>query len=224
MRRTRFVQVVVLAATATAAVTTNGLAVTVPGTSNPWLAGMPNGTVSPPGDIAPDHSPVLVPGLCLRPGSALTFAATGGVANDPTFSLDAPDGNAAALVSHFSGAENGISQVTTPYNALVGVFLDASQPNTSPAPAALLFTTPASRDFLSLSPLLKQVFFIGDGKTSTNVVQQFIVPTGATRLYLATMDCCQWSNNIGSFTVDVFDPCPTPVGTRTWTGAKSLYR
>ncbi|WP_298669591.1 PEPxxWA-CTERM sorting domain-containing protein [uncultured Sphingomonas sp.] len=39
-------------------------------------------------------------------------------------------------------------------------------------------------------------FLIGTGGT-------FVVPTGATTLYLATVDGYQWSNNIGSFSVNV---------------------
>ena len=64
-------------------------------------------------------------------------------------------------------------------------------------------------DYLSLSPLLKQVFFIGDGQTDGGVLQQVIVPTGASRLYLATMDMWGWYNNSGSFAVNV-GPVPLP--------------
>ena len=44
--------------------------------------------------------------------------------------------------------------------------------------------------FASLSPLIDQVFFIGDGLTGdgSGSVQQFIVPTGATALYLGITD------------------------------------
>ncbi|HME68245.1 MAG TPA: hypothetical protein VKM54_00015 [Myxococcota bacterium] len=59
--------------------------------------------------------------------------------------------------------------------------------------------------FSSLSPLLKQPFFIGDGLTGngSGSVQQFIVPAGATRLFLASGDAFGWYNNTGSFTLDV---------------------
>jgi hypothetical protein len=60
----------------------------------------------------------------------------------------------------------------------------------------------ASRDFASLSPLLKQPFFIGNGLRNDGLsVQQFIVPAGATRLYLGTMDGFGWWNNSGSLEV-----------------------
>lgn len=69
---------------------------------------------------------------------------------------------------------------------LVGVFLDESEP-TNPAPARLSFSEP--EDFTVLAPLLHQTFFIGDGRTDTgNVIQQFLVPATATRLFLGFAD------------------------------------
>jgi hypothetical protein len=50
---------------------------------------------------------------------------------------------------------------------------------------------------------LKQPFFIGDGRTSSNVIQQVIPPLGATRLYLAVTDGVGWNNNTGQFNVTV---------------------
>jgi hypothetical protein len=52
---------------------------------------------------------------------------------------------------------------------------------------------------------LKQPFFIGDGLTGTGTgaVQDFIVPSGATRLFLGTMDAFGWFDNSGQFTVTV---------------------
>ncbi len=94
-----------------------------------------------------------------------------------------------------------------------GVFLWACPPNTTPAPAGLNFGSEASRNFTTLSPQLKQVFFIGDGRTASNVVQQFVAPVGATRLFLGTMDGIEWNNNTGSFSVLVCEqqqPCTTP--------------
>jgi len=47
--------------------------VTVYGSSNPFLSGMPNGSLCCNGDSAPAESPVLVTGIPLTAGSALTF-------------------------------------------------------------------------------------------------------------------------------------------------------
>lgn len=69
---------------------------------------------------------------------------------------------------------------------MVGVFLDGSQPST--APATLNFTHDHS--FSGLAPELGQVFFIGDGLegTGSGMPQQFVVPAGATDLYLGFPD------------------------------------
>src|SRR5438876_94162 len=46
----------------------------VPGSGDPYLAGMPSGTLCCSGDSAPAESPVQVLGLTLIPGTALTFS------------------------------------------------------------------------------------------------------------------------------------------------------
>jgi hypothetical protein len=117
--------------------------------------------------------------------------------------VDPPSGNTGQVISHLTGAENGISDITAPINSLVGVFLGPDQPDQSPAPDALDFSTAASRDYAVLAPALKQVFFIGDGLTSTGDPHQVIVPDGATRLYLGTMDGFEWRNNSGAFSVRI---------------------
>jgi hypothetical protein len=55
-----------------------------------------------------------------------------------------------------------------------GRFLDASQPDTSPAPSALDCSI-LGTGFSSLAPALKQAFFIGDGLTGTG--------SGSSELY-----------------------------------------
>ena len=179
------------------AVPTPSHALLVPGTSDPWLAGMPAGSNASITDFAPGQSPLPV----AIPGNVLTFSAIGAVSNGPCCGLVGPDGG--GVTSHLTGAENGISDILAPINSLLGIFLDASQPNLSLAPGALDFSTPASQDYLALSPGLKQVFFIGDGLTSGNIAQQVIVPAGATRLFLGTMDGFEWINNLGVFEVTV---------------------
>jgi hypothetical protein len=174
--------------------------VNVPGTSNPWLAGMPDGSTASINDVAPDQSPVLVSGLTLIPGAALTFLVTGSVNNTPDPSGLTPDGS--IFIEHDTGAENGIADVVAPINSLVGVFLDDSQPDSTSAPSGLDFSA-LGLDFTSLAPGLKQVFFIGDGQTGDGVTQQFFIPAGAKRLFLGTMDGYEWNNNFGSFDVTI---------------------
>jgi hypothetical protein len=96
-----------------------------------------------------------------------------------------PQGNGVPGISDLSSF-GGISGYKGTQGALVGVFLDNSIPNGA-APAALDFGS-LGVDFLSLSPGLGQVFFIGDGVTAGNTFQSFIAPTGATRLFLGIPD------------------------------------
>jgi hypothetical protein len=191
--------------------------ITVPGTSNPWLAGMPNGSTSIGGDSAPAESPTLVTGISIVGGTGYSFSASGGVSVDPRlylYPLTGPDGNASDPTTHIAGVENGIANVTVPLEALVGVFIGSTPPNLNPAPGPLDFTTLASQDYLSLSPELQQPFFIGDGLTSSGIVQQVIAPAGATQLYLGMMDPQGYYNNVGSFTVEVSAvPEPNMAGT-----------
>ena len=183
--------------------------ITVAGESNPWLAGMPNGSTASVIDAAPAQSPVQVSGLSLIPGQTLNFSVTGAVSNTPFLPppTATPDGE--VFISHLPGSQNGISDITAPINSLVGVFLDNSQPDSTPAPASLDFSS-IGINFSSLAPQVKQVFFIGDGLTGTGsgAVQNFIVPTGATRLFLGPLDYGTY-NNGGSFTVKV-EAVPEP--------------
>ena len=182
----------------------------VPGTATPYLAGLPDGTQSTlgapePPDVAPNQSPVLVPGLTwpMPPNRALSFRASGGVLHYNGSPVVPPDGTSGNIFGHWGGAEHGIADYRIPVNALVGLFLGADSPVATPAPARLDFTSAASRDYPLLEPLLKQVFFIGDGLTSGGQPQLVRPPTGATRLYLATVDSYGWWNNVGSITVSL---------------------
>lgn len=114
--------------------------ITVPGTSDPWLAGMPAGSTASGSDVAPAQSPVEVLGLNLGLGGFLTFtSATGGVLNTPGCppTCDPIDGS--SFTSHSGGDENGIADARVPFNALVGVLLNNAQPDSSAAPAGLNF-------------------------------------------------------------------------------------
>jgi Flp pilus assembly protein TadG len=182
---------------------------TVNATDNPFLAGMPSGSVaSNPNphnnpDYAPADSPIQA-NIAINPGSTLTFdGVNGGANNFSSSTLYDADGNTGWICNNSNGSEDGISDMTAPINCLVGVFLDDNQPSLSPAPASLDFSSATARDFSSLKPTLKQIFFIGDGRRSTGEVQNFVVPAGATRLYIATWDSYEWNNNVGSFNLTV---------------------
>jgi Flp pilus assembly protein TadG len=186
----------------------------VPGLADPWLAGMPNGTTanfySEFGDAAPNNSPTAITGLGMQADQSLQFSFNGTVSNwsgDNSFGCD---GDPSYVSNNWwaaqnGNAEHGIGNVTAPIAAVIGVFLDDSQPDSTPAPTtALDFSTAASRDFASISPALKQPFFIGDGLRNDGVTpQNFVVPTGATRLYVGIMDFQQWSDNSGVMSTTV---------------------
>jgi hypothetical protein len=138
----------------------------------------------------------------VRLETSIGVGAAGAAFNFPG-PVDPPNGNGSQIFSHLTGAENGISDITAPINSLVGVFLGPDQPDQSPAPDALDFSTDASRDYAVLAPALKQVFFIGDGLTSTGDPHKVIVPDGATRLFLGTMDGFEWRNDSGAFSVRI---------------------
>ncbi len=177
--------------------------VTVPGTTDIWLAGQADGamlTYTNQVDVAPANAPVEV---AVMPGRRLAFSATGstsfigGLCSGPS-----PDGGCLVIVD--GGPANGISGVQVQADALIGVFVGAGAPG-SQAPASVDFSS--NTGFATLSPLLDQVFFIGDGLTGTGsgAVQQFVVPAGATRLFLASSDDLGASaNNTGQFSVAIF--------------------
>lgn len=182
---------------------------TVDGDANPYFSGMPLTATDPADsrDNPTDHAPVQVIGLPFSAGDILQFSVTGSVSWNGGVNFVGPDGNTSFVTGHGGGGVvNGISDLIAPISSLVGVFLTNMQPDaTPPAPlnSRLVFNTPGTRNFSSLSPDLRQLFFIGDGRTDTNAVQNFVVPVGATRLYLGTMDQFGWFNNQGSFEVTV---------------------
>lgn len=192
------------------AVVNAGVLVSVSGKASPYLAGMPNGSALPFGDTAPAQSPVLVSGIGIFGGALLQFDATGSVSyNNSSFS--GPDGSFV-----FSrGSANGISGYTVTANALLGVFLGSARPDLSAAPNSMDFSTDASRLYQTLTPELRQVFFIGDGIGAGGVRQTVIAPAGASRLFLGTADGSEWNNNGGSFAVTVSSASAVPEASAT---------
>ncbi len=141
--------------------------------------------------------------------ASITFAVAPGTVTVNGGTQNDADG-VGSVSGEFNTGGNSISGITVPTAGFVaGVFEGATLRAT---PAALNFTsgTPGSLSFASLSPLLHQAFFIGDGRTgdATGATQIFYVPTGATPLYLGLTDACGYSggpscfsDNSGTFTV-----------------------
>ena len=185
----------------------------VPATSNPWLAGSPSGTIANPNnphanpDYAgnPGQSPVATNGISVQPGKSITFdTVVGGANNFQTSQVFTADGNTGWITDNLVGAENGKGDVYAPINALMAVFLGPGDPaNDGTPPPTLDFSTQQSRDFKNLSPQLRQVFFVGDGRRDNGSVQQFVIPQGATRMFIGTMDQFEWNNNVGSYDVTI---------------------
>ena len=189
-------------ATYTAGSTTT---LTAPSSGNPWLAGMPAGTTGNWYDSAPNNSPAQITGISITPGAKLNFGFTGSASYYPGTQPFDPDGNTGWIINNYAGREHGKSQLNAPLGAVVGIFLDDRQPDQAGSPPPDLdFSTAASRDFATLSPQLRQPFFIGNGVRADGTTKQdFIVPAGATRFYLGIMDGQQWSDNAGSLSSTV---------------------
>jgi len=189
---------------ASAALAQPSVSVSIPGRANPWLAGMPAGSAAAGGDVAPFESPVLVP-IALVGGESIVVADVSGFTGFSPGVSYPPDGGAyGSGFCHGSGAENGIASACwEKVSCLIGVFLDGSVPTSSPAPAATSFLTPASQNYVEIAPLLKQVFFIGDGLRTNGDPQRIIAPAGARRLFLGTSDGTGWFNNVGVFQATV---------------------
>ncbi len=188
--------------------------ITVPGYGNPWLAGQPDGTGAS-GDSAPAQSPAFVTLVDFAEGDELSFTVSGSVNYGGGVPTTPPDGDLGGFRSLFhlfdstnGGPENGIAGLNAPANSLVGVFLTASQPAPGPTAAPFFNFAPDGNvsgnvDYTSIAPAIAQPFFIGDGRTASGAEQRVRVPSGATRLFLGSMDGSGWYNNSGAFHVRI---------------------
>lgn len=186
--------------------------VLVPGTANPYLSGMPNGATAY-GSTAPQGTP---PSVDVQPGQVLRIRATGHTRSDGFIATRSPDGIVHNATGTVSNALNGISQYAGPnHGSLLGVFLNEQAPSGQAAPTGLDFrgngNVSDGINFLSISPQLRQLFFIGDGFTNDGIEQTIVVPQGATRLFLANSSTNSWISNTGAFEVQVFTSSGEPV-------------
>ena len=177
--------------------------VAVQATDDIWLAGQPAGA-SASGYFGTDTVPANAPvGISVVGGGALTFSVTGSSSVDGSCFAGA-DGGCYPDQSGFSpppasGLYNG------PASALVGMFLTGATPTIAGGPAGLNYQAPGNFSLSSYTPSLGEIFFIGDGLTGTGsgTIQQFIAPSGATRLFIATADSIGASTgNVGALSVD----------------------
>lgn len=136
-----------------------------------------------------------------RQGRILTFARVNGAwscAHSVTrFSPDGTSAGVGCLPGNISSAGTFSGyDLTDLSSAMVGMFLEDTLPPATP-PSLRFYDTNNSQggiatDFKILSPLIGQVFFIGDGLTGTGTgsMQVFRVPATATHLYLGFADSC----------------------------------
>lgn len=214
-----------ITATAVANADTVTVDISPPASGNLWLSGMPNNTTTQ--NFRPDNSTVwdnsgtsgtakqrplevALGGTGMTAGSTMTFEGLTGTASwqnyqsgtnntadgDPTYIVA---NGAAPATSMPTNSNNGMSNVRAPIGAVMAVFMDDNAPTTTAAPANLDFNTATQRDYTSISPKLKQVFFVGDGKRSNGETQSIVIPQGATRVFFGMMDAWQWNDNQGTF-------------------------
>jgi hypothetical protein len=177
---------------------------TVTGKANVWFGGLPSSaTAARSGDVtyASTCPAIEFTAFQISGGGEIAFNATGTLSNTGGGG-NAPDGNTGSIQRNETNNLGGKSNIRAPLNSLIGVFLSDDDPAQTAAPSELDFSSSASRNYTTLSPQLKQTFYIGDGQA--NGQQQTIaVPAGATRLYMGSMDPYGWHNNSGVTTVTI---------------------
>lgn len=189
------------------------LSLTIDGSDAIFLAGRTDLIIPPASEswnVLPRHfrptpeeiQETLPPFITVSGGDVIKVAdpAIGGISFFNGFGapLFGPSGNGSNGSS--LNALGGISGYLGPQGPLVGVFLDDSIPNNTPAPGTLDFTLSGlGTDFASLAPDLRQVFYIGDGLTRNSQFQEFVAPVGATRLFLGIPDGFGFGGNPGAY-------------------------
>jgi hypothetical protein len=183
--------------------------VIAPGTAVIYLAGRSDVTI-PPIDKSDPAFPISCRGeltetlplqFAISPNATMTFSATGKINFFGGESVDGFDPDGSDTPSDIN-ALGGISAYTGPQGSLVGVFLDNANPAQVAAPDAIDFSDKGvGAKFAKLTPKLGQVFFIGDGLTDTGKgqAQQFVAPTGATRLFIGFADASGFSGEPGCY-------------------------
>lgn len=158
--------------------------------------------------------------LNLTPGASrvITFSNSGSAWWQGPSGSNGPDGGnfrnstdipAVGPISGFAAPRTG---------HLVGLFLDGNDPTGQLAPLNFSYPNAAALTLNSYAPLLRQVFFIGDGLTGTGSgdTQVFFVPDSATRLVLGIADAPgffgpagAYNDNVGGYNVS-YSAIPTP--------------
>jgi hypothetical protein len=211
-----------ISVTAVAALMTGAsTSVSVSSLSDPYFAGMPITTTDAAGDTVATDAPTQVVGIPVIPGQYITFTNVSGTTSvvpgtvpyvGPAGQTQSQYGSVTQHNENWDGtypyniasSENGIANAIIPEDAFMGLFLGASAPNANTAPATVDWTQPSQlnqTDYNSI--VIQQPFYVGTGSTTGNVVQKFLVPPGATRLYVAIWDGVEYNNNGGTLTATI---------------------
>jgi hypothetical protein len=144
---------------------------------------------------------IVPPSIAVTGSSVLTFQVSGLVSYNGGGNYYGGDGGFFGPTDILPYGGISGTQIDFARYSLVGVFLTDQEPSGS-APPAIDF---ASGSFTTLAPGLNQVFFIGDGLTGTGTgtVQQFIAPSGATRLFLGFADGFDFSGYATTYGDDI---------------------
>lgn len=186
--------------------------VTIPSTASLYLAGMPAGSSDYGGDNTTNAPAYQVGSIPVVPGTWITLTGLSGTTTISPGSVAStgPAGNPSYPVHHGQswnnvpdnpGPENGVADAIMDEDVTAGLFLTNSAPNLGTAPAMVDWTQTSQNNQATYTNLKVQApFMIGTGLTSTGVVKQFMVPPGATRLYLGIWDGYEYYNNSGTLT------------------------
>jgi len=188
--------------------------VRVPGTAQIVLAGADAFDWGPMFPTGSDSNPANLPtkvDLILQAGQAIQITATGEVNLDTRsanrLSVSGPAGLTEPFLLDISLLVQGIQARR---GALVGVF--KSDDRATGVRRRIVNYMSAAEQIEILEPVLSVPFLIGDGKAPSGALRTFIVPRGATRLFLGIQDG-PVSDNSGEYlaTVNVVPRPPTGI-------------
>ena len=184
-------------------------------TANMYMSGMPAGTSNSFGDTTSNSPSYSVTCIDVVPGTWVSITSPSGTTTIlPGYvPYSNADGEATRPLHHRQnydgtdmgiGSENGIGDAIIPASTMTGMFLTDDPPTVGPTPATVDWSSASSRDQVSYATLTtKAPFPIGDGKTSGGTLQRFLVPAGATRLFLSVWDGTASNNNAGTLTATI---------------------
>jgi hypothetical protein len=191
---------------------------TVNGNQNIFLAGQtptasntPTGcNTNPAGCLPTEQDFIPVAGNVLTftnslnqtPGiTGTTTPCSGCLAAGPDGVNEGSQPPATNITSNVSGSNISGIQYTGIEMFLIGVFLGPGLPSSPVASIGDYGTGAISPTAGTYTPIVGQTFFVGDGLTGngTGAIQQFIVPAGATRLFLGFADAMFFTGQAGMF-------------------------